>query len=78
MAFRWPPNNGSKKEEPKDEPEKFSDSDRAALEQIIKDRDRRSWLIDGLKRWTQWIAAVILGVKVGWDALSDIIKKLSQ
>jgi hypothetical protein len=54
----------------------FSDSDRAALDQIVKDREHRQWLIDGVKRWAQWIAAVIIGVKFAWDALADLVRKL--
>ena len=66
----------------------FSDSDRAALDEIIRQRDnllqqvedrkRRQWLIDLLKRWATWLTAIILASGAIWDLLARIAKALSE
>jgi hypothetical protein len=56
----------------------FSDSERDALAEIARERSHRKWLGSLLYRWAKWLAAVTLGVKVGWDALSDMVKRLSE
>lgn len=49
-------------------PEELSD-----VREQLKERDRRRWLGDIIKRWAQWLAAVALGVTVLWDWLHKII-----
>ena len=56
----------------------FSDSTRTLLEELAKEREHRKWLVDILKRWAQWIAAVSLGVTITWDALVRLIKHLGE
>jgi uncharacterized FlgJ-related protein len=62
----------------------FSDSDRAALEALAKERDEllkdvenrkhRAWLFDLVKRWAAWLSAIILGAGAIWDLVLRLIK----
>ena len=41
--------------------------------------DRRAvWLWSTVKVWATWIAAVIVGVTMGWDALKKIVLALKS
>lgn len=59
------------------EPE-FSDSTKALLAELAKEHEHRKWLLDILKRWAQWIAAISLGVTITWDALARLVKHLTE
>lgn len=66
----------------------FSDSEREALRDLaekhadvlasVEDRKHRLWLGEIVKRWAMWVAAVVAGVGFSWDALSKIVKALSD
>ena len=66
----------------------FSDSERDALRELaekradvlatVEDRKHRQWLGELLKRWAMWIAAVVAGLGLSWDALSKIVKALAD
>ena len=54
--------------------EQWTDSQRDALEHLAKQHEHRKWLLDILKRWATWVAAVALGVSVTWDALARLVR----
>ena len=62
------------KQKPKPEHRIWSESDRAALELLAKERNHRTWLWAMVRRWAQWIVASILGVTVIIDALLKVWK----
>ena len=58
--------------------EEWSDSQRDALEHLAKQHEHRKWLLDILKRWATWVAAVSLGATVTWDALAKLARLLKD
>ena len=48
--------------------EQFSESTKALLDELAKERDHRKWLAEILLRWAKWIAAIAAGITVVWDA----------
>jgi hypothetical protein len=48
----------------------------ARLREMLKADDRTVWLWSTIKVWATWIAAVVLGISMGWDALKRIIISL--
>ena len=50
----------------------LSDSDLARLEEMAKDKDRRTWLFGSIKRTAVWIGAVGAAVSYGWQAVERI------
>ena len=54
----------------------FSDSTRAALEELAADSAHRKWLGEIIQRWAKWIAAVAVGVTIIWDALHRLVSAL--
>ncbi len=55
----------------------WTDSDKAELDKVLKERRHRQWLADMLMRWAKWAAAVSLGATVVWDWVARIIKQAS-
>lgn len=53
-----------------------SDEDLVKLRELIKSEERTVWLWTTVKVWATWIAAVAVGVTVGWDVLKKIIASL--
>ena len=49
----------------------------AVRELILADR-RTVWLWSTIKVWATWIAAVMVGVTMGWDGLKKIIAALKS
>lgn len=58
--------------------DEFTDSERAQLQALAKEREHRRWLMALLKRWATFTSAVVLGASVLWDALGRILKALSE
>lgn len=56
----------------------LSDEEIAALRQMLKQDDRVLWFWSTVKTWAVWVAAVIAGVTIGWDALGRIVQLLSR
>ena len=56
----------------------FTDTERAQLAALAKEREHRKWLAAMLKRWATFLSAVILGASVLWDALARLFKLLSE
>lgn len=48
------------------------------IDELLKERDRRKWLADLLKRGAQWIVAVSLGASVAWEWLGKLVKHFSD
>ena len=49
-----------------------------AVRQLIMADKRAVWLWSAIKVWATWIAAVIVGVTMGWDALKKIVMALKS
>ncbi len=58
--------------------EEFDDETKQLLRDLAKDRDRRRWLADLVKRGAQWIVAVSLAVTVLLDWISRAIKHFGE
>lgn len=48
----------------------------ARLREMLKSEDRAVWFWSTVKVWATWIAAVVLGLTMGWDALKKIVQAL--
>lgn len=46
------------------------------VREMFKSEDRAVWFWGTVKVWATWIAAVVLGVSMGWDALKKIVQAL--
>jgi hypothetical protein len=58
------------------QPQDWTESDRAALDALIRERAHRKWLGDLVKRWAQWIAAAVLGYTLLWEQIVKIVKQV--
>jgi ABC-type Fe3+-citrate transport system substrate-binding protein len=47
----------------------------ADLRASLKEKDRRTWLIGGMRTWATWLAAIIAAVGLSWGTLKAIIKE---
>jgi len=50
----------------------------AELRRIIESERRMRWLWSTLRNVAVWIVAVITGITVGYQALSDVVKGLAK
>lgn len=46
------------------------------LRGLLRSDDRVVWFWSTLKVWATWIAAVLLGITLGWDALKKLVAAL--
>ncbi len=56
----------------------FSDTVRAQLLEIAKEREHRAWLIGAIKRLALYASAVILAFGVVWDALTKALRFIGE
>ena len=61
--------------DPPPDSQPWTDSDKADLEALLKERRHRQWLADVIMRWAKWLAAVALGLTVVWDWVVKIIRQ---
>ncbi len=54
----------------------LTDDEVHKLRKMIESEARVQWAWSTARVWATWIAAVALGVTVGWDALGKIAKAL--
>jgi hypothetical protein len=59
-----------------EEVQPLSESEIQQLRGLLKSEDRAVWFWATLKVWSTWLAAVILGVTLGWDALKKLVQAL--
>jgi len=53
----------------------LTDEEKIELREIIEKDKRWKWLATTVRNTAGWIAAVALGITVGWDWLLKIIKQ---
>lgn len=60
-----------------DEPENpLTDEEIVRLRSLLTANDRAVWFWATLKVWSTWLAAVLLGITLGWDALKKLVQAL--
>ncbi len=66
------------KEPQRDEGEEsgFSDDDREVLRQMVKDRDRRQWLIGVSLRVVRYTSATVLGFFLLWEKVASGVENI--
>jgi hypothetical protein len=55
----------------------LTDSELVEVREMLKERDRRSWVWRAVKTWALWISAVVAGVNYGWEALGKVVQTLT-
>lgn len=56
----------------------LTDEELHRLRQLLQADDRAVWLWSAIKVWSTWIAAVIVAVTLGWDALKRFVVTLKS
>lgn len=46
------------------------------VREMLRSEERAVWFWATVKVWATWIAAVVLGLTMGWDALKKIVQAL--
>jgi len=61
-----------------DDPERYPlrPDELARVRQMLMAEQRTIWLWATVRVWATWVAAVVLGATVGWDALKRIVGAL--
>ena len=54
----------------------LSDEEIVQLRGLLKSDDRAIWFWSTVKVWATWIAAVVVGLSLGWDALKKLLQAL--
>lgn len=57
--------------------DEFDEETKSLLRELAKERDRRKWLGELLKRWAQWITAISLAATVLQDAVGKLYRYLT-
>ena len=50
----------------------------ASLRSLLESKKRKEWLWDTLKVWATWVAALLVGITMSWEALKKIVKALGD
>lgn len=50
----------------------------ARLRDLLESRKRKEWLWDTMKVWATWIAAILVGITMSWEALKRLAKTLAE
>jgi hypothetical protein len=54
------------------------DSRDRRLDDLLREREHRRWLFESAKKIAVFIAAIIVGANMLWDALGKIIKSIAE
>lgn len=46
------------------------------LRELLESKKRKDWLWDTLKVWATWVAAILVGITMSWEALKRLAKAL--
>ena len=55
----------------------LSDDELKKIRAIIESDSRAKWLWASIRTWATWVAAVVLGITVGWDSLVKLVRAAS-
>jgi hypothetical protein len=50
----------------------------ARLRDLLESKKRKEWLWDTLKVWATWIAAILVGITMSWEALKRVVKAIAE
>ncbi len=48
----------------------------ARLRDLLESKKRKEWLWDTMKVWATWVAAILVGITMSWEALKKLVKVL--
>lgn len=51
----------------------WSEKQKDRLEKLASEAEHRAWLFSGIKSVSIWIAAVVVGGRYAWEALTHLI-----
>ena len=60
------------------DPHELTENEIAELRRIIESERRMRWLWASMRSLAVWIAAIVTGVTVGYQALIDVVRGLSK
>ncbi len=64
--------------QPPDSEEPLTAAELMKLRQMILSEQRAVWLWATVKVWATWIAAVAVGITLGWDVLKKLVAALKS
>jgi hypothetical protein len=50
----------------------------ARLRDLLESKKRKEWLWDTMKVWATWVAAILVGITMSWEALKRLAKALAE
>lgn len=60
------------------DPHELTEAEIAEVRRIIESERRMRWLWASMRSLAVWIAAIVTGVTVGYQALIDVVRGLSK